>query len=406
VKLDEVGPEPFDRLGRATAELVLGSRTAAAFEIGEVIEGAARHVGARRVDLYLVDYSQRYLQALDPERGPAEIVIDGTIAGLAFTSGEPAETHDGSDHGLWWPLVDGTERLGAARMLFDPGAPPDAGPPLEAFFGLVSEIIVAKNQYSDWFRRARRRHDLSLSAESQWRQLPPLTFTRPDFTVAGALEPAYEMGGDAFDYGHNPEGLRFDITDAMGHGVEAMLLSRAATTALRHARIQGLPLEDAYRSADRILGEQFGECRFVTGVIGHFEPRTGVLTWINAGHPPPLLIRDRAVTGPLVCEPSLPMGLGGPVVEIARQQLQPGDRILFYTDGVTEARRQDEQFGLDRLVDHLQRATLAGLDAAETLRRLSLAVLAHHDYDLTDDSSLLIIENAGRTTLPSDRPVT
>jgi serine phosphatase RsbU (regulator of sigma subunit) len=287
-------------------------------------------------------------------------------------------------------------------MLFDAAAPlaSSTATSIEAFAGLVSEIIVAKNQYSDHFRRGRRRDHLSLSAESQWRQLPPLTLTRPDFTVAGALEPAYEMGGDAFDYSHNPDGLRFDITDAMGHGIEAMLLSLAAAAALRHARIQGLSLEAAYRSADRILIEQFGESRYVTGVIGHFEPVAGVLTWINAGHPLPLLIRDRAVTGPLTCAPSHPMGLGGPVVEIGQQQLQPGDRILFYTDGVTEARKRGEQFGLDRLVDHLERASLAGLDAAETLRRLSLAVLAHHDYELNDDSSLLPIENTAPAAPP------
>jgi serine phosphatase RsbU (regulator of sigma subunit) len=251
---------------------------------------------------------------------------------------------------------------------------------------------VAKNQYSDFYRRCRRRLPLSLSAEQQWRQLPPLTFTRPDFAVAGVLEPAYRMGGDAFDYGHDRTGLRFEITDAMGHGVEAMLLSTASSAALRHARTEDGPLEQAYRAADRILSEQFGDSRFVTGILGHLDPATRTLTWINAGHPLPLLVRERRLVGPLACRPSMPMGLGGAVVEVARQRLEPGDRVLFYTDGVTDARHEDEAFGVERLGGYLQRATLDGLDAPETLRQISIAVLSHADDELSDDSSLLLIE--------------
>jgi hypothetical protein len=378
---------------RAMAELLLDGRTTAAFELNRLVERCARHLGVLAVDLFLVDYSQRFLRTIDPEGDHPEIVIDGTLAGLAFTSGDPAEAHTDTGASIWWPLVNGTERLGVARLHLDPGTETTPAASVEAFVALVSETIVAKNQYSDWFRRGRRRHALTLSAESQWRQLPPVTLTHPRFTIAGALEPAYEMGGDAFDFAHNPDGLRFDITDAMGHGNEAMLLSLAATTALRHSRVQAMTLEDTYRAADRILAEQFGDSRYVTGVIGHFDPDTSELTWINAGHPAPLLVRDRTVTGPLACAPSLPLGLGGTVREVAHRQLQPGDRILFYTDGVIEARKRDEQFGLDRLIDHLQRTTLARLDAPETLRRLSLAVLSHHDYELTDDSSLLLIEN-------------
>jgi len=392
-RLSGQGPSPVDALGRAMAELVLDSRTAAAFEVPRVVDAAARHLGVVRVDLFLVDYAQRHLLSIDPDADYDEISIDTTLAGRAFTTGQPVPAVHGDDEAaVWQPVVNGTERLGVARVVHGPRAGPPPEEHVEPFLALVSEILVAKNQYSDWYRRCRRRQDLNLSAELQWRQLPPLTFTHPSFAVAGVLEPAYEIGGDAFDYGHNPLGLRFSLTDAVGHGIEAMLLSTAATAALRHARAQALSLEHAYHAADRILREQFGDSYFVTGVLGHLDPENNVLTWINAGHPPPLLVRDRQVTGPLQCAPSLPMGLAGDIVEVARYDLQPGDRVLFYTDGVTDSRRHDERFGVDRLADYLQRATLDGLGAAETLRRLSLAVLAHSDYDLTDDSSLLLID--------------
>jgi hypothetical protein len=389
-----------EALGRAMADLMLASRTAAAFTICRVTNDAARHLGIVRVDLFLIDYSQRHLCSIDPDRDLADKPVEGTVAGRAYTSGRPLAAHHREGDAVWWPLVDGTERLGAARVVHDrrTGRLPEAL--VEPFIALTSEILVAKNQYSDWYRRCRRRHDLSLSAELQWRQLPPLTFTHRDFAIAGALEPAYQVGGDAFDYGHNPRGLHFTITDAMGHGVEAMLLSTAAMAALRHARAHDLSLEHAYRAADGLLAEQFGDSRFVTGVLGHLDPDSAVLTWVNAGHPLPLLVRDGHVTGTLSCTPSLPMGLSGTIAETARHALQPGDRVLFYTDGVTDTRHQENRFGLDRLADHLQRATLDGLGAAETLRRLSLAVLAHSDYRLTDDASLLLVEARPTETWP------
>jgi hypothetical protein len=374
-------------------DLVLGSRTAAAFEICRVTNEAARHLGIVRVDLFLVDYSQRDLRSIDPDNEGADRPLEGTVAGRAFISGRPVAAHHDEGDAVWWPLVNGTERLGTAQLVHDRQVGPLPEEIIEPFVALISEVLVAKNQYSDWYRRCRRRHDLTLSAELQWRQLPPLTFTRPDFAIAGALEPAYEVGGDAFDYGHNPGGLHFSVLDAMGHGVEAMLLSTAAVAAVRHARAHDLSLEDTYRAADDLLAEQFGDSRFVTGVLGHLDP-DGVLTWINAGHPPPLLVRDGRVTGTLACAPSLPMGLRGPVAEVARQGLQPGDRVLFYTDGVTDSRHRQNQFGVDRLADHLQRATLDGLGVAETLRRLALAVLAHSEFQLTDDASLVLIEAA------------
>ncbi|MBY8854465.1 serine/threonine-protein phosphatase, partial [Saccharothrix sp. MB29] len=78
---------------------------------------------------------------------------------------------------------------------------------------------------------------------------------------------------------------------------------------------------------------------------------------------------------------------------VLTEQLQPGDRVLFYSDGVTEARDPDgEQFGLDRLVDLIERHEAGGLPAAETLRRVVRAVLDHQDGRLQDDATLLLLE--------------
>ena len=130
--------------------------------------------------------------------------------------------------------------------------------------------------------------------------------------------------------------------------------------------------------------------------IGSLEISSGILTWVNAGHVLPMLVRNGSYVGELTCAPSMPLGLGGPVVEIAEEPLQAGDRVLFYTDGITESRSPDGAlFGRERLADFLVRAALEGVPVAETARRLSANVLDYVDSRLNDDATLLLIEYHG-----------
>lgn len=130
--------------------------------------------------------------------------------------------------------------------------------------------------------------------------------------------------------------------------------------------------------------------------IGVLELETGELTWVNAGHPLPLLVRDGTYVGPLTCRPSLPLGLGGQLHELGSDRLQRGDRVLFYTDGVIEARDADNrQFGIERLADFLVRATLDGVSPAETLRRLSGSIMDYDGAELDDDATLFLLEYHG-----------
>ena len=110
---------------------------------------------------------------------------------------------------------------------------------------------------------------------------------------------------------------------------------------MRNARREQRNLDDAYRQADQLIAEQFGQSYYVTGQIATLDASSGRLTWLNAGHVLPLLVRNGSFVGELACAPSMPMGLGGPVVQIAVESLQSGDRVLFHTDGVTESRSPD-----------------------------------------------------------------
>ena len=181
----------------------------------------------------------------------------------------------------------------------------------------------------------------------------------------------------------------------MGHGLEAALLSAVAIAALRNARRSTLPLVDTVRAMDSAVAEQFGPDRFVTGIVGELDVPTGWWRWTTCGHPPALLVRDGRVVKALDSVIGVPLGLGllAEHPQIASERLEPGDRLLLYTDGVIEARDAGgEFFGTDRLVEFTARQAADGRPVAETLRRLDHAVLAHQAGALQDDATTVLVE--------------
>ncbi|MCU1398597.1 MAG: Serine phosphatase RsbU, regulator of sigma subunit [Acidimicrobiales bacterium] len=360
---------------------------------GPTLVDAVRHVlNAQDARLFVADYSLRCLQEIDvsgPVGGPNLMV--GTIAGRAFTSGEVTVTGD-SPTVVSIPLVDGTDRIGILELDYEPwaGNLPDGWERVVAVFVMT---LIVTSRYSDLWVRARRSEPLTAAAEVQWDLLPPLSCSTDDVAVSGILEPAYEIGGDSFDYAINGAQLQFAIVDAIGHGMSAVLMSAAAINSLRSARRTGTDIVAAFRGADQLIQTRFGDSYYVTGQFGSLDFDTGILTWVNAGHVLPMLVRNGTYAGELTCTPSMPLGLGGPVVEVATHQLQRGDRLLFYTDGITESRSPDgEHFGRERLSDFLVRAALDGVPVAETARRLSANVIDYVDEGLNDDATLLLIE--------------
>ena len=122
---------------------------------------------------------------------------------------------------------------------------------------------------------------------------------------------------------------------------------------------------------------------------------SGRLRWLVSGHPPPLLLRNGRVVKTLVGEiaPPLGIGVGGAVAE---EMLEPADRILFFTDGVVEARSAEGAFfGVDRLVEMITRASASGTPAPETMRRLSHAILDYQEGALQDDATMVVVEWQG-----------
>ena len=352
-------------------------------------------LGMTDVSLYLVDLDQRLLVPLGPgETTPAQhLDIDSTVAGQAFrTQRIQFETAaDGADTRVWAPLMDGADRIGVLGTTVSE-ADDVTTQRVMHMASITAGLVVLKSSHGDSLVLTRRLRDMDLAAELRWSLLPPLTFTNDRVAVAGMLEPAYEIAGDAFDYAVNGDVAHLAIVDAMGHGLEASRMASLAVGSYRHSRRRGLDLEATFSAMDTVVAAQFGTERFVTGQLVRLDLETGRLTWVNAGHPRPLLWRDGAPADNLHCETSLPLGLGYVPAEVAQVSLEPGDAILFLTDGVLEARSPDgEFFGRDRLARMWLEAATGGQLPAEVLRRLCHGILDHQKGRLQDDATLLMV---------------
>jgi phosphoserine phosphatase RsbU/P len=376
----------------ATVQLARVSQLAQTTHLARTMNDAMSAFDASAT-IYLVDREQTTLRPLsEPDAQVAP--IEGTLAGRAFMTLATVQSHGNSS--LWTPLVDGSDRLGVVELRLPPAM--DATDPgvvsgAADFVRLLGHVLAAKLPYGDELRRVRRSRLMSVTGELLWRMLPPLTFATDNLVLGAIIEPSYELGGDAFDYAVDNDIARIGIFDAVGHDLNANLTVVLTLAAVRAARVAGRDLPAIARNADDALLGHSQRSEFTTAVLADIDMRTGSLRYLNAGHPAPVIVRGRKVVASLSAGRRTPLGISGPADEVAELALEPGDRLLFYTDGIVEARDEEGvPFGLDRLVDFIERQDAAGLPAPETLRRLRHAVLSHQRGRLQDDATLVLVE--------------
>jgi len=384
--VDTVGEHPDAALACLGA-LLDGVHHTTSDELPEVVARAGRELGWD-LTLYLVTFDQRRLVPLG--RGSAEpLPVDGP-EGAAFRTIE--QVH--ADAATWVPLLDGVERLGVLRIVPLAGSdhPAEQRQTVRWVSMLVGHLVAAVTPYGDSISRNRGATSRTVEAELLWNLLPPLTFAAHDVVVAGLLEPSEKVAGDAFDYAVEGSTADVAIFDGTGHDLSSGLLTSVALATYRNHRRRGEGLVSCAGAVDRVLAEHTDGTGFATGVLLRLDTTTGVLQYLNAGHPFRLLLRDGRVLDSLPHSGRPLFGLGGRQATIGEIQLEPGDQVVLYTDGITEARdHRGEFFGLDRLVSLLHRHRADQLPAPETLRLVIRDVIDHQRGALQDDATIVLL---------------
>ena len=259
----------------------------------------------------------------------------------------------------------------------------------------LAYVVIAARRYTDVFEWGQRSAPFALAAEIQRRLLPAsYTCEAGQFTLAGWLEPASSVGGDTFDYTLDRDCLQISITDAVGHQVEAALLATLLVGSLRNGRRRGMDLAEQAAYANDSLAANSDAGQFVTGQLLRVELHSATAQIVNAGHTLPLRLRDGKVEEvDLTVE--APFGvLPGKTFEVQPFPLEPGDRIVFLTDGMLErnAAALDVAAAL---------ADSADLHPREVVHELGAAVLRATGNDLRDDATMVCLDWYGGP--PRDR---
>jgi AcrR family transcriptional regulator len=247
------------------------------------------------------------------------------------------------------------------------------------------------NGYTDVIDAARRRKDMDPAAELQQSLIPPRIARVGGGEIAGSVMPSYDVGGDWFDYVENRDGTWIAIADAAGRGAEAGALGGVALAALRAARRNDATLDEAAQVVHETMCDVGGPEFFLTAVIARWSGVYSVLSWINCGHPAPLLLRADGSVAELATRPDLPLGVFERSRTFHRHQrrLEGGDRLVLYSDGVARRRTADGLFGSRGIARAA--AGARGASAAAVARAIQEAVVSASEDPLPDDAAVVVL---------------
>ena len=214
--------------------------------------------------------------------------------------------------------------------------------------------------------RERLEHELQLASEIQQRFQPTAPPIVEGYELQGISFPCYEIGGDYYDFIEREDGrLVIALGDVSGKGTAAALLMSSLHAAVHAQASANHSLGETITAVNRYLSENTPSNRFVTLFYAELDPQTGALSFLNAGHNPPIIVHA-AGTVEHLASGGLPLGIKADAVfREGRTQLQHGDVLVIYSDGISEAvSPSDEEFGATRLyevISHNMEASAAGI---------------------------------------------
>lgn len=361
--------------------------------VGEFL---AEAFDATEVAFLIADFSGQALIRLGHQGGAtvrarghetAERVPLGDGAHGRVLASQQVEVLDGAETvQVLAPVTNRGEAIGVLelRLPEPPDAPTLADVTLAAH--ALAYVVIANRRFTDLFEWGQRSVPLTLAAEIQHRLLPAAhTCEAGQFTLAGWLEPAGNNAGDTFDFALERGTVHLSLTDATGHNIAAAMLATVLVGALRNARRAGQDLQEQAGFASRALAEHAGGGQFVTGQLVRIDLQAGTANIVNAGHVCPFRVRGGRVQ-PIELAADPPFGtLPDYTYRVQQLPLEPGDRLLFLTDGMLERNAA----GLD--VPALLTAG-GGDHPREAVQHLMSAVLDAVGGDLKDDATALCLD--------------
>lgn len=262
---------------------------------------------------------------------------------------------------------------------------------LKLLQALCSHIAVAV-QNARMFQverqeRERMTRDAQEARAIQQALLPKSSPYIPGFAITGLCTPAGAVGGDWFDFIPMENGLwALVLADVSGKGTAAALLMSATRGILRALAEACCTPREVLERLNRFLVEDFPPARFVTMVYAVFDPAKCTVTFANAGHLQPLLIQGGSARF-LSTEEGMPLGLSSGVFSEAEVELPPGSRLVFYSDGITEAEDPDDaEYGSQRMIDHLLRPDATAESLLADVREFA------DGYGLRDDATVIMVQ--------------
>ncbi len=278
------------------------------------------------------------------------------------------------------------------------------------FSSLSDDINSTVSTLKDYIADAAARIDqeLEYAKEIQYSALPSTFPPYPDqnhFDIYAQMFTAKEVGGDFYDfYMLDDYTIAFLIADVSGKGIPAALFMMAAKTTIKDLAERGLPANEILSEANEKLCKGNEAGMFVTVCMGILDLRTGILQLANAGHNPPLIKHKDSGFEYLRVKPGFVLaGMEGVRYRLNEYTLHPGDRILFYTDGVTEATNGDKQlYGEERLSRFVN--THAMLTARKLVHDLKADIDCFvGDAPQFDDITMLMFDYWGGTAMKEEK---
>ncbi|MFE9837876.1 PP2C family protein-serine/threonine phosphatase [Streptomyces sp. NPDC005551] len=368
-------------------------RTAAPHELLDAVRRVlAERYAAKSVELFMADYGLTVLQPVSVLPHTMEPVsAHSSPAGRAFGAQEPfVETAPGDLARVHLPVTVRGDRLGVLSVTL-PGREhvEDTLAELTDIAQVLAHEVVVAERDTDLYMQARRKDRLTLAAEMQWQLLPGRSCARPEYELGAQLEPAYAIFGDNFDWSATADHLMLYVSNGMGEGIEASLLTNLAINALRNARRAGIPLADQAALGDQAVYAHYRGERYLSVLMLEFELATGRVSVVDAGSPQMLRLRGGTVERVLL-DAQLPLGMFEETDYVIQEShVEPGDRLIFVSDGVySVASPRGEAYGDAALAGAIQATRL--LPAAEVPRAILRELTGHRGQSVPEDDALVV----------------